>query len=389
VFCFSDPSYGLNCKGAPNTWAGAGGTSFAAPIMAAIQSLVNQASGTRWGNPNPSYYSLAATEYGSGGSTSCNSALGNKVAANCIFYDVTQIPLRRAGSGTGGDIDVPCLGVNCYLPSGTYGVLSAAPQTLTSALVTSLGTGYSGAPSCTLSGGGGSGAACSASLTHVVSSVSLVNGGSGYTTYPISCTLTGGGGTGASCAAYICTNNEVCYVYPTSFGSGYTSVPTCTLSGGGGTGATCTATVAPGIGVRLVAAGSGYTTLPRCVLSGGGGTGGTCAALAVNTSDGYQPAFGAATGWDFATGIGTVNASNLVGSFASSYATMSSLHLAFSPQAVYTSSAAQSVTVTNTGTRNLAILTATIAGTNFGDFAKSTDSCTGATVIPMEPVPSA
>ena len=117
---------------------------------------------------------------------------------------------------------------------------------------------------------------------------------------------------------YICTNNEVCYVYLTSFGSGYTSAPTCTISGGGGTGATCTATEAPGIAVSLTAAGSGYTTMPHCVLSGGGGTGGTCAALAVNTSGGYQPAFGAATGWDFATGIGTVNASNLVASFVSS-----------------------------------------------------------------------
>ena len=168
--------------------------------MAAIQSLINQASGSRWGNPNPAYYSLAATEYGSGGSTSCNSALGNAVASNCIFYDVTQIPLLYTGSGTGGDIDVPCIGMNCYAPSGTYGVLSTAPQTLSSAVVTNLGSGYTSAPSCTLSGGGGSGAACSASMTGVVSSLTLTNGGSGYTSYP-TCTLTGGGGTGASCAA--------------------------------------------------------------------------------------------------------------------------------------------------------------------------------------------
>ena len=383
AFCFSDPNnYGVSCSGTPDTWAGAGGTSFASPIMAAIQSLINQASGTRWGNPNPSYYSLAATEYGSGGSTSCNSALGNAAATNCIFYDVTQIPLLYTGSGTGGDIDVPCLGVNCYAPSGTYGVLSAAPQTLSSVSVTSLGYAYTSAPSCTLSGGGGSGAACSASMTGVVSTLSLTNGGSGYTTYPISCTLTGGGGTGASCAAYFCTNNEVCYVYLTNFGSGYTSAPICTISGGGGTGATCTATEAPGIATSLNAPGSGYTTMPQCTLSGGGGSGGTCAALAVNTSDSYQPAFGATTGWDFATGIGTVNVSNLVASFGSAVVTISPPSLAFSPQLLYSSSAAQSVTVTNTGTANLTILTAGISGTNPSDFAKSDDTCTGATVIP-------
>src|SRR5271157_839709 len=384
AFCFSDPSYGLNCKGTPDTWAGAGGTSFASPIMAAIQSLVNQASGSRWGNPNSAYYSLAAKEYGSGGNMSCNSALGNTVASNCIFYDVTQIPLRHAGSGTGGDIDVPCFGFNCYLPSGSFGVLSSAPQTLSSALVTSLGHGYTSAPSCTISGGGGTGATCCASATGVVSSVGVTNGGSGYTSYP-TCTLTGGGGTGASCFAYLCeqgSNIYVCYVGLTSFGSGYTSAPACKISGGGGTGATCTATEGRGIAVSLTHGGSGYTSVPRCTLSGGGGSGGACAALTVNTSSGYQPAFGATIGWDFATGIGTVNASNLVGSFLPISVALSPLSLAFSSQTAYTTSAAQSVTVTNTGKANLSILTVKLGGTNASDFAKSADTCTGATVIP-------
>ncbi|MGO9272915.1 MAG: choice-of-anchor D domain-containing protein, partial [Terriglobia bacterium] len=372
VFCFSDPGWGYSCAGTPNTWAGAGGTSFAAPIMAAIQSLINQATGSRWGNPNPSYYSLAATEYGSGGNASCNSALGRTVATNCIFYDVTQIPLLNAGSGTGGDINVPCLGVNCYLPSGSYGVLSSAPQALSSALVTSLGSGYTSAPSCTLSGGSGTGAACSANITGVVSSVGLMNGGSGYTTYPISCSLTGGGGTGASCEVYICTNNQACYLSLSSFGSGYTSAPTCTISGGGGQGATCSATEVPGITVSLTAAGSGYTTIPQCVLSGGGGTGGTCAALAVNTSDDYQPAFGATTGWDFATGIGTVNAANLVAGFLTlTGVLLSPTTIAFGAQGVGTTSSAQTVTLTNTGSAALSITSIGFTGRNPGQFAQN------------------
>ncbi|MGD1104528.1 MAG: protease pro-enzyme activation domain-containing protein, partial [Terriglobia bacterium] len=383
VVCFSDPNNGgASCSGAPSTWAGFGGTSVSSPIMAAIQSLINQASGSRWGNPNPAYYALAATEYGSGGSTSCNSPLGNTVATNCIFYDVTPIRLLYEGSGAGGDNDVPCSGMNCYLPSGTDGVLSTAPQTLSSVLVTNLGSGYTSAPSCTLSGGGGSGATCSASVgIGVVSSLTLTNGGSGYTSIP-TCTLTGGGGTGATCGTSISDTKAVEAVFLSNNGSGYRSAPTCKISGGGGSGATCSATQATGIAVRLTAPGSGYTTLPHCVLSGGGGTGGTCAALAVNTSDTYQPAFGTATGWDFATGIGTVNASNLVASFVSSSATLSPLSLAFPPQAIYTSSAAQSVRVTNTGTANLTILTVTMGGTNASDFAKSADTCTGATLIP-------
>jgi hypothetical protein len=388
LVCFSDPNNdGKSCSGTPGTWSGYGGTSFSAPIMAAIQSLVNQASASRWGNPNPAYYSLAAGEYGSGGSTSCNSALGSAVATNCIFYDVTQIPLIYRGSGTGGDIDVPCNGQNCYLPSGAYGVLSTAPQALTYAYVPYLGSGYTSAPSCTLSGGGGSGAACSATLTGRVSSVTLTNPGSGYVPTGTTCTLTGGGGTGASCGVAITIpagqeTGFIAWVFITSFGSGYASPPTCTISGGGGTGATCTATKQIGPVVSLTAGGSGYTTLPHCVLSGGGGTGATCAALAFNTSDNDQPAFGAGTGWDFATGIGSVNVSNLVATFLSSSATLSTSSLAFPPQVPFTSSTAQSVTVTNTGTANLAILAVTISGANASDFARSADTCTGATLAP-------
>ncbi|MGO9455262.1 MAG: hypothetical protein ACLQDV_30070 [Candidatus Binataceae bacterium] len=103
-----------SCNGAPDTWAGYGGTSVASPIMAAIQSLVDQKTASRQGNPNPTYYSLASTEYGASGSSVCNSSLGNEASGSCIFYDVTQ-----------GDMDVDCVGTNnCYTPSGTYGVLS-------------------------------------------------------------------------------------------------------------------------------------------------------------------------------------------------------------------------------------------------------------------------
>jgi subtilase family serine protease len=115
-FCFSDPDFGYTCTGTPDTWAGAGGTSFASPIMAGIQALVNQATGQRQGNPNPSYYSLAGAEYGASGNSACNSTLGDSVASSCIFYDVTQ-----------GDMDVDCKGShNCYLPAGTKGVLSTS-----------------------------------------------------------------------------------------------------------------------------------------------------------------------------------------------------------------------------------------------------------------------
>jgi uncharacterized membrane protein len=117
-YCFSGPG-GTSCSNPPVDWPGAGGTSFSSPIMAGIQALVNQKAGARQGNPNFVYYSLAATEYGSSGDSACNSTLGNAVGGSCIFYDVRQ-----------GDIDVDCVAAptltNCYLPSGTNGVLSTS-----------------------------------------------------------------------------------------------------------------------------------------------------------------------------------------------------------------------------------------------------------------------
>ncbi|HXN65365.1 MAG TPA: protease pro-enzyme activation domain-containing protein [Candidatus Acidoferrales bacterium] len=117
VFCDSNTANGgTPCKGAPSGWSGAGGTSFSAPIMAGIQALINQKTGSAQGNPNPVYYSLSAAEYGGGGDGSCNSTLGNAAVSTCVFYDVTQ-----------GDIDVNCTGTqDCYAPSGANGVLSTS-----------------------------------------------------------------------------------------------------------------------------------------------------------------------------------------------------------------------------------------------------------------------
>ncbi len=88
VTCFSDPANGgAPCTGAPINWGGAGGTSFASPIMAGIQALVNQKMGGAQGNPNPVYYKLAASS-----------------VASLVFHPVTT-----------GDITVNCSGeIACF-----------------------------------------------------------------------------------------------------------------------------------------------------------------------------------------------------------------------------------------------------------------------------------
>ncbi len=118
VFCYSGSSSygGAPCTSDPSGWSGAGGTSFSAPIMAGIQALINQKTGSVQGNPAPVLYQLAKAQYGVGGDSSCDSTLGNAVSSSCIFYDVTR-----------GDMDVNCTGpYDCYGPSGTNGVLSTS-----------------------------------------------------------------------------------------------------------------------------------------------------------------------------------------------------------------------------------------------------------------------
>ena len=144
VVCDSDPTpgfLGAPCVGAPDGWSGGGGTSFAAPILAGIQAIINQTSERYQGNPDFVYYLLAGLEYGFKGNSSCNSTLGNQTSADCIFYDVTL-----------GDNDVNCLPLvvdgstlgsfDCYYDGATNGVLSTSTKSYKPAFVAGKGYDY-------------------------------------------------------------------------------------------------------------------------------------------------------------------------------------------------------------------------------------------------------
>jgi subtilase family serine protease len=137
--CWSNPDLnvggGFTCTGAPSTWAGFGGTSVSSPIMAAIQALVDQHTGSRWGNPNITYYALANAEYGESGSSTCNSTTVDKTSNSCIFYDITQgdnVGACKARSG---------VYTNCYhvTADGTYGILSTSNTVSDPAYLTNVG----------------------------------------------------------------------------------------------------------------------------------------------------------------------------------------------------------------------------------------------------------
>ena len=101
--------------------------------------------------------------------------------------------------------------------------------------------------------------------------ITITNPGSGYTSPPV-VSLSGGGGSGALATATL--TGVVAGVIITDFGSGYTSAPTVTFSGGGGSGATGTAAINNVVGsVTLTNGGGGYvTTAVQPIPSEGGST---------------------------------------------------------------------------------------------------------------------
>ncbi len=141
----------------------------------------------------------------------------------------------------------------------------------TRAIVTRGGSGYTSAPTVTLTGGGGSGATATAVLSGGVAGTKIASGGSGYTTAP---TVTfAGDGSGAAGMAVV-QDGLVTDVTITNPGSGYSAPPTISFSGGGGTGAAATARITGALGsVNITAGGSGYTSAPVVVFSGGEGSG--------------------------------------------------------------------------------------------------------------------
>jgi surface protein len=128
--------------------------------------------------------------------------------------------------------------------TGSGATAEAVRGRVVSATVTSGGSGYTSAPTVTLTGGGfvQVSTATATVAGGVVTGVSITNTGAGYTSAP-TVSFSGGGGTGAAATAAILPNSIATYAI-TSRGSNYTADPTVQITGGGGTGASTTAFVA-------------------------------------------------------------------------------------------------------------------------------------------------
>ena len=151
--------------------------------------------------------------------------------------------------------------------------------------VTNAGTGYTTAPTVTISGPdqvGGTQANATAFLTsggNTVSYISLQSGGTGYTNSAnLKVTFSGGGGSGASALAGITSFATGTLSFAViSGGSGYTNSANTTIaiSGGGGSGAVANAVVSGNVITQVIMTnnGTGYTNAANIsyTISGAGG----------------------------------------------------------------------------------------------------------------------
>lgn len=159
--------------------------------------------------------------------------------------------------------------------------------------LTAGGAGYTSAPTVAVSApddsSGGDVQAVNALVTATlasagaIKSVTVTNGGAGYTVAP-TITFTGGGGTGATATATV-SNGAIDEITVTNAGTGYTSAPTVVITPDAGDtiteAATGTAVVGYAVGsLTITNVGSGYVSNPTVTFSGGGGTGATATATA-------------------------------------------------------------------------------------------------------------
>ena len=155
-------------------------------------------------------------------------------------------------------------------------------------LATLPGLGYTSAPAVSFIGGGGSGAAATASLDGL-GGIAIIAAGTGYTTAP-AITITAQAGVTTATATATVSGGQVTAISITDPGSGYNTtnfvpplLPVITI-GGPGTGASAQATITNGtVGHITVTSGGSYTQAPQVLLTGGGGTG--AGASAILTAD--------------------------------------------------------------------------------------------------------
>jgi hypothetical protein len=183
---------------------------------------------------------------------------------------------------TGGTMNpaAPITAINGVPTIKVNGNSVEVPLYINSYPISNPGTAYASAPIVTVSGGTGTGAACTAAITVAgQASLLLTNGGSGYTTPPIVTLNASSSGSPAVVQTFI-AGGAVVGFRVTQSGT-YATTPTVTITGGGGgTGLAITASNAVGCVYSITASciGSNYLSTDTITVSVAAGAGTTAVA---------------------------------------------------------------------------------------------------------------
>ena len=308
---------------------------------------------------------LSATAVGNVATTGAVTSNGSVSLVSTGAGDVTY----ANGSSANGTLSASVAGIGNTISINTtgnltVGALTAAGVALNNISVSGGGTGYTSAPTVTLTGGGGSGAAVTVSTSGgQVTGVAISNPGTGYTSAPtVAISNTGGtnpisvGGLTAPIAASLNYTVGTDIIVPAGLGgAGYdmNNLPTVTLAGGGGTGATVIPVWQNGVLVRLTVTnlGTGYSSQPTVTLTGGGApvtaVGAVPIDLVASSLTGVGTVSAAGSGY---TGAPTVTITGGGGSGATATAT------------VNTSGVLTAINITSTGTGYTTSPTVTLSG---------------------------
>jgi hypothetical protein len=216
--------------------------------------------------------------------------IGATDTANGFFiWDGTN--LFRAGTVSpvtvitdGGHNYTSAPSVSVFGGSGTGAAFTAevVDGSVSQVKATAPGIGYLSTDSAILvfSGGGQGTSAYGLGVTAngVITSLTLISGGSGFTGIPSIVITPVAGGSGASAVVTSISGGVITGVQMIAGGSGYNAGATISTSGGGGSGVMLVPVIENGVvvGVNMISNGSGYSSPPRIAYistSGSGATG--------------------------------------------------------------------------------------------------------------------
>lgn len=173
-----------------------GGTSAAAPTFAGIMALINQKTGQRQGNANPTLYALGKGETFS----SCDSSQANsgKSSSTCVFNDITGSVSKDGVTPTLNN-SVPCAGasLNCSkTSSGGFGVLaSGGTPAFTAGVGFDMATGLGSPNVANLINAWATASGTGSTSATVTLNPATVTGTAGTVSGNLNGTVTGGSGT--------------------------------------------------------------------------------------------------------------------------------------------------------------------------------------------------